>query len=834
MKAKGKRILSAVLALCLVAGLLAVMPVLSSAIDIDVTIEETDTVAGIQGVLQGLIDGLVASAPAELTVGGSKTDADEDLILNIPDGVTVNWLATYEGEADTSALINITGAGTFAVAEGGSVVSTSSFGYAIFSNTAVVTVTDGTVTSAGGCAVCAYDITVSGSTIAGSAGNVLYAGVNAAVSGSTVTVTDGLLTHAVIIAGENVTVTDNSVVTADAGAGIIALNRDVTVTDSTVTTEDGTAIQALSTLTGNGAVTITDSTVSTEYGIAINAAGDVNVTDSLVTSDENGSAIITTGGDVTVTGSTVTTLEGAGWAVRAAGDVDVSGSTLTGGFGIVSTGAGAGAVTVAASTVTATAGAAIQTNTGGVTITSGTVTGKTAGIEAGGAVSIAAGKVEATAGPAVTSRSAGVTVTGGEVKATGGNGITAAGAVAVSGAGKVSASGGTAISAPSWAVTVSDTAAVQGTAVVINCATATISGGSVTGGTTGIYSMGNVLVTGGTVTAGSGTYDRAICSTSGTVVVRGGSVSATTAIDLFGSTGAAAYLAGTCTGAFNVTSHGVVVEVDVNDQALIPASRHDTGTGLTVKSQSHLSSAKWDCTGGDDNPAFINLVIINPVGSPATLSYPIQWGVNVKSAISAGTITRTSDTAAVIGFTTTTGGKAYVVNLSEAANIPSAATIAAGTPLGDVSVGAVTNLSIALNPGRRNVYVVVLDPLGNFTNVLLIEALSFAPSYNVTVNGGTGGGLKLAGATVSIVAGPAPEGKVFDKWTSSDGVIFANAGAASTSFTMLTKDVTVTANYKDAPVKYVGLFGFNTTYVSSGWNWFMFIVLFGWIWMWFL
>jgi len=44
--------------------------------------------------------------------------------------------------------------------------------------------------------------------------------------------------------------------------------------------------------------------------------------------------------------------------------------------------------------------------------------------------------------------------------------------------------------------------------------------------------------------------------------------------------------------------------------------------------------------------------------------------------------------------------------------------------------------------------------------------------------------------------------------------------------------VAVAANFKDAP-KFVGLFGLNTTYPSNFLNWFLFIVCFGFIWMWF-
>ncbi|MBQ9721592.1 MAG: S-layer homology domain-containing protein, partial [Oscillospiraceae bacterium] len=70
-------------------------------------------------------------------------------------------------------------------------------------------------------------------------------------------------------------------------------------------------------------------------------------------------------------------------------------------------------------------------------------------------------------------------------------------------------------------------------------------------------------------------------------------------------------------------------------------------------------------------------------------------------------------------------------------------------------------------------------------------------SYAVTVNSGTGGGDYAEGATVTITADAAPSGQVFDKWTTSDGVSFANANSATTTFTMPTKAVTVTATYRN-------------------------------------
>jgi len=74
-----------------------------------------------------------------------------------------------------------------------------------------------------------------------------------------------------------------------------------------------------------------------------------------------------------------------------------------------------------------------------------------------------------------------------------------------------------------------------------------------------------------------------------------------------------------------------------------------------------------------------------------------------------------------------------------------------------------------------------------------------APTYTVTVNGGTGSGDYEEGDTVSISAGTAAEGKVFDKWTAS-GVSLANAGNADTSFIMPANPVTLTATYMDLPI----------------------------------
>ncbi len=69
--------------------------------------------------------------------------------------------------------------------------------------------------------------------------------------------------------------------------------------------------------------------------------------------------------------------------------------------------------------------------------------------------------------------------------------------------------------------------------------------------------------------------------------------------------------------------------------------------------------------------------------------------------------------------------------------------------------------------------------------------------YAVTVNDGEGSGNYNAGDTVSIKANPAPEGKVFDKWTTDSDITFASATSANTTFIMPEANVTVTATYKE-------------------------------------
>ena len=74
-------------------------------------------------------------------------------------------------------------------------------------------------------------------------------------------------------------------------------------------------------------------------------------------------------------------------------------------------------------------------------------------------------------------------------------------------------------------------------------------------------------------------------------------------------------------------------------------------------------------------------------------------------------------------------------------------------------------------------------------------------SYTVTVeNGKADPASAEAGATVEITADAPASGTFFYQWTSDDVEDFADATAATTTFTMPDKPVTVTANYEDVEI----------------------------------
>ena len=136
---------------------------------------------------------------------------------------------------------------------------------------------------------------------------------------------------------------------------------------------------------------------------------------------------------------------------------------------------------------------------------------------------------------------------------------------------------------------------------------------------------------------------------------------------------------------------------------------------------------------------------------------------------------------------------------------------ASGTVTGDgpCNHGDTVTLTATANEGYT--FVAWYDPDDPNTPLSSATTLSFTAEsdrtliarfqsgYAVTVVNGTGGGDYAAGATVSISADDPAQGQQFKEWTSNDGVTFADAASAQTTFTMPEKAVTVTANFEDVP-----------------------------------
>ncbi|GAB6011807.1 beta strand repeat-containing protein [Viscerimonas tarda] len=122
----------------------------------------------------------------------------------------------------------------------------------------------------------------------------------------------------------------------------------------------------------------------------------------------------------------------------------------------------------------------------------------------------------------------------------------------------------------------------------------------------------------------------------------------------------------------------------------------------------------------------------------------------IPPALTAGTVNRTSDTEATIGFTTDKAGTAYyLVQNSGVTTTPTSTAVKAGTVIGSV-FGTVSGKDVTLTAGAQNIYVVVEDAAGNISAPLKIVAAAYV-STGIHVNGG--GGLSVvAEINAAIIA----------------------------------------------------------------------------------
>ena len=80
-----------------------------------------------------------------------------------------------------------------------------------------------------------------------------------------------------------------------------------------------------------------------------------------------------------------------------------------------------------------------------------------------------------------------------------------------------------------------------------------------------------------------------------------------------------------------------------------------------------------------------------------------------------------------------------------------------------------------------------------------IELLSNSATFALTVTNGSGSGNYASGTAVTIAANAPPTGQTFSGWTGGTAANFANASAASTTYTTAASAQTIVANYSTAP-----------------------------------
>ncbi|MCX6309292.1 MAG: sulfatase-like hydrolase/transferase [Bacteroidia bacterium] len=263
-----------------------------------------------------------------------------------------------------------------------------------------------------------------------------------------------------------------------------------------------------------------------------------------------------------------------------------------------------------------------------------------------------------------------------------------------------------------------------------------------------------------------------------------------------------------------------LLSVGSTTQLTASVSPSNTPTKTVTWTSSNLAVATVSATG---------LITGKAVGD-ATITATTTSGA--KTAVSAITVTATNTNAAAFLQQTVpetmAPGQTATVSLSmkntgttmwtsasgiKLASLPSENTTwgSSQVALGlseSVGVNATKNFSFTITaPATEGTYDFewrmlqgTTDWFGDASTALKI-VVAVPIQYTLTVNGGTGSTICVAGAIIPIVAAEPPAGKVFDKWVVNAGVpIIANVDNASTTLTMPNTAATVTASYKLPPL----------------------------------
>lgn len=470
-----------------------------------VVISQEQAVADIAAAIQTAL----SDADNAIVVTGSKTDAVSTLSLNIPEGKTVVWKATFKG-GTTDYLIGLTGKGTFEVAESGEIdASTGGAIKGVFNyespSIPSITVSGGTVKAAEGCAIYINGNTIESIAVTVSGGIVSNAGTkdNPAIN----IMVDSYYDKS------KVTVKNEGKVKSTGIDGIAIMSYgNVLIQDTSEVSAEGIAVCGKSITVEGGTINANKTAINAEKSILV-SGGIISAGDYAIFSSGRSYTTTIQSGRVEATGAD-------GYAIYTAGNVLVSGGTVSaaGVNGAAIRSISSGSVVVEGGTVSANK-TAISFDTGSVRVCGGTIRGGNNVIYSiiGYSITVEGGKVESTdVGGNGIYAACNVLVTGGMVSANEDNGtaIMAMGertyVTVESGTVEATGAGGNAISAKNSAGVLVSGGTVKAGNIALclsdGSRTLTVNGGTISAGNTAIYFYGyrysSIAVSGGTISGG--------------------------------------------------------------------------------------------------------------------------------------------------------------------------------------------------------------------------------------------------------------------------------------------------------------------------------------------
>ena len=253
-----------------------------------------------------------------------------------------------------------------------------------------------------------------------------------------------------------------------------------------------------------------------------------------------------------------------------------------------------------------------------------------------------------------------------------------------------------------------------------------------------------------------------------------------------GTSSAATYIAGA-----TVTGLSRDITVSPNWMELsVKASPANAGIAeyadgeFTATANEGYTFRHWEYADDENSPGPVGMKWPedNPY-QPAAVDYKIytavftanEYRLTIADGIQNGTVAKDSGTPK-------TGSK---IKLTVTPNDGYQLTLLTYTPEGDAPV----NITEKDNNGK---YFFIMPPANVTINA------TFTPIHTVTVNGGTGGGDYVEGASVTITANAPEAGMQFKKWTGTNGLTFTEGDAttATATFTMPAGAVMLTATYE--------------------------------------